>query len=929
MQERSHLGCSTRRGARDRPAAVAVLALVLAGSHASQSAGPGVSPSASESVSASTGLALERPSRPGAFVDVVGRRAAFFGYEHRGLEAWVYPLKLLDDLQFGFTIEGYPLEIAASDALVRVRATPEATTFIHAHPAFTVHLVAIAPVDEPALVLLLEVRSVLPMRIRASFRPRLALMWPAGLQTGNVGWNEDGRTYELTEETGRFAGVIGSPAAREGSLMPYQEEPRDVPVQFVLQPDLDDRGHAVVPIVIAGSTNGVADARAVYARVLGDLPALRDRNVAHYRALLDRTVQVETPDARLNTSFQWAKIAIDKGLATNPALGTGLVAGFRTSGDSERPGFAWFFGRDALWTTFATTGYGDVATTRQALEFLRRYQREDGKVPHEISQSASFLPWFTDYPYAWASADATPLFIAAHADYWRATGDRAFVAEAWPAVEKAYRFSAGTDTDGNGLIENTGVGHGWVEGGALYPPHEEIYLQGVWVAALEGLTELAAVVGDATLGREAADLATRARAAIEAAYWLPDRRAYAYATRQRSERRAVAEPGPYRERRQARLDALVDERVFDERTVLTSVPMWWRAFEADRAEHELDSLGSGALATDWGHRILSSASPLYDPLSYHYGSVWPLFTGWASLGAYRYGRPHVGYQALMASALLRDAHALGYVTELLSGDIQAPFGRSSHHQVWSEAMVAAPLVRGLLGLAIEGGGEVVSFAPQLPASWDRVGVRNVSARGRRLDLVLTRSPGRLTLDIEASRRGSGAPDADPTLVLAPAMPLDASVRGVTLDGRRVAAQSVREGDVQRSIVSLVPTRHRSQVVWSLREGSDVYVEAEPPPAGATSRGLRVLRSRGTTGGLDLLLEGHGGREYRLWVRSPRALGTLPVSVRRDETPVRSAQSHRSLLGAAPAPRPHDVPLLVRFDGDPGTYTRRELTLPLR
>ena len=36
-----------------------------------------------------TGLVLERPSKSAAFLDVVGRRSAFFGYEHGGLEAWV------------------------------------------------------------------------------------------------------------------------------------------------------------------------------------------------------------------------------------------------------------------------------------------------------------------------------------------------------------------------------------------------------------------------------------------------------------------------------------------------------------------------------------------------------------------------------------------------------------------------------------------------------------------------------------------------------------------------------------------------------------------------------------------------------------------------------------------------------------------------
>ena len=94
-------------------------------------------------------------------------------------------------------------------------------------------------------------------------------------------------------------------------------------------------------------------------------------------------------------------------------------------------------------------------------------------------------------------------------------------------------------------------------------------------------------------------------------------------------------------------------RLVDEDTVLPAVPLWWEQLDEARAQSEIDHLGSGALATDWGARLLSDRSALYDPLSYHHGSVWPLFTGWASMAAYRYGRPHVGYQALMANALLR------------------------------------------------------------------------------------------------------------------------------------------------------------------------------------------------------------------------------------------------------------------------------------
>ena len=76
---------------------------------------------------------------------------------------------------------------------------------------------------------------------------------------------------------------------------------------------------------------------------------------------------MKTPDPRLDEAFAWAKVGIDKGLVTNPLLGTGLLAGFRTSGDSERPGYAWLFGRDALWATLATTAYGDRAVSRLAI----------------------------------------------------------------------------------------------------------------------------------------------------------------------------------------------------------------------------------------------------------------------------------------------------------------------------------------------------------------------------------------------------------------------------------------------------------------------------------------------------------------------------------------------------------------------------------
>jgi hypothetical protein len=131
-----------------------------------------------------SGLELERRTQAGSFYDVVGHRSAAFGYEHRALEAWVYPLKILDDFELSFRVEGYPLEFRGADTLVRTSVRPEATVFTYSHAAFTVRQVVFAPVDEPGLVMLLDVDSVLPLTVTVSFRPRLRLAWPAGLMTG-------------------------------------------------------------------------------------------------------------------------------------------------------------------------------------------------------------------------------------------------------------------------------------------------------------------------------------------------------------------------------------------------------------------------------------------------------------------------------------------------------------------------------------------------------------------------------------------------------------------------------------------------------------------------------------------------------------------------------------------------------------------------
>ena len=828
-------------------------------------------------------LMLQRPAQAGAFFDVVGRRSAIFGYENRPFEVWTYPLMILRDFQLSFQLENYAGAFSGLETMTHIEVRPEATVITYTHAAFTVRQILFAPVDEMGVVMLLDIDSVRPLEVTASFRPDLRLMWPAGLMTGGLIWDAERHTYTIVEESQRFVGMIGAPGARDISVMPYQEEPRDTPTLFVLETTPETTADYLIPIVVAGSVTGREQAQATYDRLLGAAETLYRENTRYYEDLLKQSLHLITPDGRFNNAFAWAKVGTEKGLATNPMLGTGFVAGYRTAGNSERPGFAWFFGRDALWTTLALIAYGDFEAARTALDFLQQFQRDDGRIPHEISQSASLLPWFDDYVYPWASADATPLFIIAHADYWHATGDRSYLRRNWEALKKAFAFTAATDTDGNHLVENTNIGHGWVEGGLLYPTHEEIYMQGLWIEAAESLAEMADALNDGDTAIEARLAAERTREATEATYWLDDQGFYAFATR---------EPGS-------------DAR-FEEDTVLPAVPLWWGHLDDDRAQRAIDYLGGGALATDWGTRILSARSRLYDPLSYHNGSVWPLFTGWASMGAYRYGRPHVGYQALTANALLTYQDALGYVTELLSGAYNTAFGRSSHHQVWSEAMVVTPAVRGMLGLEVKNGARLLRFAPQLPADWDFVAAENLAVRQARYNVAYQRqSTGNVKIVIEKTG-GSGVEQIE----MAPAFPLDAVVQTVRVNDLNVTFNLVEQGDVQRVVFTVDADAPRIEAVLSVKPGTSVYVRPEPAPPGSTNQGLRVLQSRAEADALNLLVEGRGGRTYTLYAHTPKRIGGAEgVTVSR--TPNR------------------ETALSITFDGPEDDYVRRAIRLPLQ
>ncbi|HEX4785107.1 MAG TPA: hypothetical protein VH350_12240 [Candidatus Sulfotelmatobacter sp.] len=777
---------------------------------------------------------LTRTIRTWEFLPVVGSRAGLFGNEAGRFEAWVYPLKIFREFHLTFHVgdRDLPAESLARTLTVRF----ESASILYAGDNFRVRETLCVPVNEAGAVILLDVETAQPLEIEAGFIGDFQLEWPAALGGTYVNWDEKEHAVVFGEEARKYAALVGSPTAADAHLS-YQTN-YSSSEENTLRLGVTQKGKETKVLVIAASVSGQADAQKNYERLLTSYAGAVSQSFDYYRTHLDKTVSLELPDPALQQAYDWARISTIQGLVNNPFLGSGLVAGYRTSGVGQRPGFAWFFGRDSMWTSLALNAEGDYATARLALDFISRYQREDGKVPHEISQSASLVPWFKDYPYAYVSADATPLFIIAMNDYAVQSGDVAFARDKWDNLWRAYQFMHST-YDEHGFAKNLGVGHGWIEGGPLLPVKNEYYQAGLAVEALHALSNLARLVGKEDISKQLATEFAHSEPALDQAFWSPELKAYAYAVKPDGQRG-------------------------DEASVLTTVPMWFGLSDASHADQTITRLAAEDHQTDWGMRIISEQSKVYDGSGYHYGSVWPLFTGWASVAEYRYHRAFPAYANLRANALLGADGALGHFTEVLSGDYYQSFATSSPHQIWSAAMVISPMLRGMFGLQTDAEKHQITLSPHVPADWRSFAIHNVRIGEASADFQYRKTAD--SVELEVKRTGTG----DCWIEFSPAFSLRTQVLSVEMNGKRLPFEMQPNANDQHLSVRFAASSGANHLTIHMKNDFGLALANDLPPLGSASRGLRVLSGiwNASRSELTLQVSGRAGERYALEVWNP-------------------------------------------------------------
>ncbi len=771
-------------------------------------------------------LTLRGDVRPQQYLGVVGRAAAWLGSETGEAELWVHPLKLATDFQLDFRIPDYLEPVRGADVARTVEVRPEITTITYSHATFTVRQHILAPLDEAGLLVLLDVDTFRPLEIVVSFKTVFQYAWPGAFGGQYTVWNDQEKTFILSESLRERNGIIGSPWAATASSHPAHALP-DAPNTFTIPVDAERAAREYVPIAIAAGIAPRDSVLGIYRRLIDEAEQIYDARRAHAASLLESTTSIDTPDDELDLALAWSKINLDEQLVCNPDLGCGLVAGWGTSGSSTRPGFGWFFGGDAAINSFAMDATGLWPQVAQELRFLARYQRDDGKITHEISQAAGRIPWFTEFPYAYYHADTTPYWIVAVWRYWKASGDDQLVRELWPAIEKAFAWCLSAETDGDGIIENTTGGLGAIEVGALGAQiHQDIYLASVWIEALGAMPELLGVGGEEGLSDDVIALYGRAVATLNDRYWREAEGHHAFGI-------------------------LRDGTTNDNLTVWPATAAAFNLLQAERAKRTLRKLATDAISADWGARMLSTGSPLYDPMAYNMGAVWPFVTGFVSWGQYNYGRPWAGYPLIDALKQMTFDWARGRHPELLSGAFYRPLDQAVPHQFFATSMLVSPVMLGMLGWEPHASAGYARLAPQLPPQWGEVRIHNLRIGATSLDVVIQQEPERIAAVVTAA-----GPPVD--FEFDPPIPLGAwDIRPADLPPRTV--QELLTPYRYRVRTSTTPTRVELQ--W--RGGLSVEPPSVSLQPGQASDGIRIVDFTFENDMWTLDVEGVAGRTYEL------------------------------------------------------------------
>jgi glycogen debranching enzyme len=407
------------------------------------------------------------------------------------------------------------------------------------------------------------------------------------------------------------------------------------------------------------------------------------------------------------------------------------------------PWYSTIFGRDSIITSLQALPLNpEIAVrtlrylaSRQGVREYAYTEEQPGKILHELRRGEMARSGEIPHVPYYGSIDATPLWLILLHETWRWTGDAALTRELLPYADRALEWiDRYGDLDGDGFVEYTQmsekglVNQGWKDSGdgvpfpdgrLPEPPIALVEVQGYVHDAKVRMAELYRGLGRrdraAVLRREAAEL----RDKIRATFWLEKLGTFALA-----------------------LDR--EKHPIPTATTNAGHLLWSRVPTPEQARRLAVRFLEPDFFSGWGIRTLSEVHPVFNPMSYHNGSVWPHDNAILVLGMALYGHAR-GALPVVRALYEAGIHAeFQRLPELYCGMTRGRGHRpvaypvSCSPQAWASGSLFM-LLQALLGIYPEAPARVLHIRdPVLPDFMSELTVSGLAIGGSRVALQFRR-----------------------------------------------------------------------------------------------------------------------------------------------------------------------------------------------
>ncbi len=418
-------------------------------------------------------------------------------------------------------------------------------------------------------------------------------------------------------------------------------------------------------------------------------------------------------------------------------------------------GIPWFsapFGRDGLITAYQMLPWAPNLA-KGVLNYVFGClgskvdpftDEQPGKVFHEMrrgemakTREVPFLPYY-------GSVDSTPLSLILLQEYVRWTHDVESLRKWWPDALRALAWiEQWGDSNGDGFLDyakqspNGLVNQGWKDSGdsimhadgrLAEAPIALCEVQGYAFRAKTAMADLAVLLGEQELGTKLRFEALQLRHQFIEKYWDGEKQIIYLA-----------------------LDGHGKPCVV--RSSNMGHCLWSEILTPHQASEIAKHLLSGAMFSGYGIRTLADTEVVYNPLSYHNGSIWPHDNSLIMEGLRKYGLVSQLETVSLALLDVLETSEDFRLPELFCGFRRRgnappiPYEVACKPQAWAAGSIFL-MLKSMLGMSMDAHQSYVVFnSPILTSRINRLEIKGLRGKDWEMDLIFRRSRAGVSVDV--------------------------------------------------------------------------------------------------------------------------------------------------------------------------------------